>query len=108
MSTAATILDQVDARTVELLEHRRTAKHMGRRGWLVRRSLLVADLVGLIAAFAIAELFFRSYGSSGNRFGDVAEVAIFLCTLPGWIVVAKLYGLYDRDEERTDHTTVED
>ncbi len=31
-----------------------------------------------------------------------------LLTLPGWVVVAKLYGLYDHDEERTDHSTTDD
>jgi exopolysaccharide biosynthesis polyprenyl glycosylphosphotransferase len=29
-------------------------------------------------------------------------------TLPLWIVVAKLYGLYERDEERTDHSTTDE
>ena len=32
----------------------------------------------------------------------------FLVTLPGWVVIAKLYGLYDHDEERTDHSTADD
>jgi exopolysaccharide biosynthesis polyprenyl glycosylphosphotransferase len=32
----------------------------------------------------------------------------FALTLPVWIAVAKLYALYDHDEERTDHTTVDD
>jgi exopolysaccharide biosynthesis polyprenyl glycosylphosphotransferase len=31
-----------------------------------------------------------------------------LLGLPGWVVLAKLYGLYERDGERTDHTTVDD
>ena len=37
-----------------------------------------------------------------------AEILIFAFSLPGWIVVTKLYGLYDRDEERTDHSTADD
>ena len=37
-----------------------------------------------------------------------AEIIVFLVTLPGWVVVAKLYGLYDHDEERTDHSTADD
>jgi exopolysaccharide biosynthesis polyprenyl glycosylphosphotransferase len=32
----------------------------------------------------------------------------FACALPLWIVLAKIYGLYDRDEERTEHTMVDD
>jgi exopolysaccharide biosynthesis polyprenyl glycosylphosphotransferase len=31
-----------------------------------------------------------------------------LLTIPAWIGFAKIYGLYDRDEERTNHTTVDD
>ena len=33
---------------------------------------------------------------------------LFLAALPAWVVAAKLYSLYDRDEERTDHSTVDD
>ena len=28
--------------------------------------------------------------------------------LPVWLVIAKLYGLFDRDEKRSDHTTADD
>src|SRR5438034_959784 len=28
--------------------------------------------------------------------------------LPVWVVAAKLYGLYDHDDERTDHSTADD
>ena len=37
-----------------------------------------------------------------------AELAFFVALLPGWVFLAKLYGLYERDEERTDHSTVDD
>ena len=36
------------------------------------------------------------------------RVVAFLVSLPVWVVVAKLYGLYDRDERRTDHSTADD
>ena len=36
------------------------------------------------------------------------ELLIFCLSLPAWVVVAKLYGLYDFDEERTDHSTADD
>ena len=40
---------------------------------------------------------------------DVAELFVFfLISLPAGSVAAKLYGLYDRDEERTDHSTTDD
>jgi exopolysaccharide biosynthesis polyprenyl glycosylphosphotransferase len=97
----------VGKRTLEILEQRRKTSIIKRRGWLVRRMLLVADLVGLASAFALSEAIF-SRGSGGNKFDLLTEVLLFAATLPGWILVVKLYGLYDHDEERTDHTTVDD
>ena len=31
-----------------------------------------------------------------------------MLSLPLWVLLARAYGLYDRDEERTDHSTVDD
>jgi exopolysaccharide biosynthesis polyprenyl glycosylphosphotransferase len=77
------------------------------RGWLVRRVLLLADVVGLVAAFVVTQLVL---GDVFDRVRpDVAELFVFfLISLPGWVIAAKLYGLYDRDEERTDHSTSDD
>jgi exopolysaccharide biosynthesis polyprenyl glycosylphosphotransferase len=77
-----------------------------RRGWLVRRALLTADLSGLLAAFAITEAIFHARVTGG--LGTAAETIIFLALLPVWVLAAKLYGLYDRDEERATHTTADD
>ena len=33
---------------------------------------------------------------------------LFLATLPCWLVVANLYGLYSRDAQRADHSTPDD
>ncbi|HXF97234.1 MAG TPA: sugar transferase [Gaiellaceae bacterium] len=71
------------------------------RGWLVHRLLLAADLLGLTLAFVVAEWLFW-YPD------DWFEVIAFVATLPVWVVAAKLYGLYDRDEARTSHSTVDD
>jgi len=87
-----------------LIPVERTRHH--RRGWIVRRALLAADVVGLTVAFGVTELAFRSFVVGG--LGTVAEWAIFLASLPVWVVAAKLYGLYDRDEERATHSTVDD
>jgi exopolysaccharide biosynthesis polyprenyl glycosylphosphotransferase len=78
-----------------------------RRGRLIRRRLLVADLVALMLAFLFAELLFGEARAVGVL-GAPLEYGIFLLTLPVWIVAAKSYGLYDRDEERVDHSTVDD
>jgi exopolysaccharide biosynthesis polyprenyl glycosylphosphotransferase len=78
-----------------------------RRGALVRRMLLIADLAGLALAFLIAELAFGRT-TSADRLTLLQEYLLFLATLPGWVVLAKLYRLYDRDDERTDHSTLDD
>jgi exopolysaccharide biosynthesis polyprenyl glycosylphosphotransferase len=97
----------VDERTLEILERRRRSTVVKGRGWLVRRMLLAADLAGLVAAMALAEWIVNRHNSLGVL-NMRAEILVFLVTLPGWVVVAKLYGLYDRDEERTDHSTADD
>ena len=43
-----------------------------------------------------------------DRVAPIWEVALFVATLPLWVLLARIYGLYDRDEERTDHSTVDD
>ncbi len=78
------------------------------RGWLVRRALLAADLVGLTAALLIVEFVLPFRQPRVGRIDQLLEVSLFLLSLPVWVVMAKLYGLYDRDEERTDHSTADD
>lgn len=76
------------------------------RGWLVRRMLLVADVVGLSIAYAVSRAALASPGEPAIE--EVWKALVFVATLPIWIVGAKLLSLYDRDEERTDHTTADD
>jgi exopolysaccharide biosynthesis polyprenyl glycosylphosphotransferase len=81
-----------------------------RRGWLVRRMLLGADIAGLTAAFFLAEQLVRHTGGPDrlDRLGGPDERVFFLLSLPIWVIVANLAGLYDRDGERTDHSTADD
>jgi exopolysaccharide biosynthesis polyprenyl glycosylphosphotransferase len=80
----------------------------GRRGWLVHRALVVADLAGLIVAFVAAEVALGGI-ENGKVRSDVLQLAVlFVVTLPVWILAIRAYGLYDRDEEQTNHTTVDD
>ncbi|HZR95102.1 MAG TPA: sugar transferase [Gaiellaceae bacterium] len=76
------------------------------RGWLVRRALLLADVVGLTTAFLVAEAIIAARGRLPIDLR--IELIFFASSLPVFVVLAKLYGLYDRDEERTNHTTVDD
>jgi exopolysaccharide biosynthesis polyprenyl glycosylphosphotransferase len=102
------LLAGADDRTLAILEHRRQTGRMRRRGWLVRRALLLADVLGLAFAFFLAQAVASGESDVSGALGRGTETLLFLATLPAWIVLAKLYGLYDRDEERTDHTTVDD
>jgi exopolysaccharide biosynthesis polyprenyl glycosylphosphotransferase len=79
-----------------------------RRGWLVRRVLLVADLAALVTAFCATQLLFGWKRADAGVVDPTMELLAFLATLPVWVVVAKMYGLYDRDVERNDHSTADD
>ena len=101
-----------DDLTASLLERRgignegevRRRIDLRRRGWLVRRALLAADVTALIVAYALAGLVQTGSGSASPG----VEFAILLLTIPIWVVAAKLYGLYERDEEHVDHSTVDE
>jgi exopolysaccharide biosynthesis polyprenyl glycosylphosphotransferase len=66
-----------------------------RRGWLVRRILFLADLLGTSLAVLVTQ-----------RLGGTS--ALFFLCIPLALFLAKLYGMYSRDEERANHTTVDD
>jgi len=100
----------LDERTASILEPRGidgtaqrnvSARH---RGWLVRRALLAADVTSLILAYVLAKLIVS--GTTGTRPG--LEFAVLVLMLPVWVVAAKLHGLYERDEEQVDHSTVDE
>jgi exopolysaccharide biosynthesis polyprenyl glycosylphosphotransferase len=101
------LYDALDERTLEILRRRRGGV-VRRRGWLVRRALLVADVVGLSAAFLVAQEVYVSQMHAVGSLTRFTEFATFALSLPIWVVGAKLYGLYDKDEERTDHSTADD
>ena len=91
----------IDPKTLEILDRRRRTSVVKRRGWLMRRMLLLADVVGLSAAMAVAEL---ATWSRSHRGTDIrTELLVFVLSIPFWVIAAKTYGLYERDEERTDH-----
>lgn len=103
----AEVADLLDGRTLEIVARRRTSSTR-RRGWLVRRALVAADVLGLLLAFGIAEAAFLADSSAVDRLGPAIEVLVFVSTLPVWILMAKVHGLYRHDEERADHSTVDD
>jgi exopolysaccharide biosynthesis polyprenyl glycosylphosphotransferase len=70
--------------------------------------LLVADLVGLLGAFATTELLFQGESGRIDYLGVTTESIVFVATLPLWVVAMKVYGLYDRDTGTADHSTVDE
>jgi exopolysaccharide biosynthesis polyprenyl glycosylphosphotransferase len=101
------VIGAVNDQTRTILHTRSSERSYKRRGWLVRRALLVADTLGLTFAFAFAELVTGGSGLlSGVR--TQYEFLLFLASLPFWLLLVKLHGLYERDEERADHSTVDD
>jgi exopolysaccharide biosynthesis polyprenyl glycosylphosphotransferase len=109
---SATEAFALDQRTLALLERRGIPDNVvvgsrvpaRRRGWLVRRALLVADVSALVLAFLLARLIAPDSGDASATL----EFGVLLLMLPLWVVAAKLYGLYERDEEHVDHSTIDE
>jgi exopolysaccharide biosynthesis polyprenyl glycosylphosphotransferase len=75
---------------------------------VTRRALLVADLVGLTVAFVLAAVMTGENDPGGNALSPMGETIVLALSLPLWVVAAKLYGLYDRDEEQVDRSRADD
>jgi exopolysaccharide biosynthesis polyprenyl glycosylphosphotransferase len=73
-----------------------------RRDSAVRRLLAIADVLGLVIAMAIVSALVPQ---ASDRFSLLLAT---LPTIPVWILLFKLYGLYDRDLKRTSHTALDD
>jgi exopolysaccharide biosynthesis polyprenyl glycosylphosphotransferase len=102
------VVDIVSEQTRELIRKRRSSR-AHRRGWMVKRALAAADVAGLVAAFLLAEAIFGpNVSPKFDRFGPAVEFVTFFASLPLWLLLARAYHLYDRDEARTDHSTVDD
>jgi len=100
-------IETLDTHTLEVLSKRRPWRSNTKtRGWLLRRSLLAADVTGLTIAFLAAQHFFST--TTNDRVGPGAESILFALSLPIWVIAGHLTHLYDRDGERAGHTTVDD
>jgi exopolysaccharide biosynthesis polyprenyl glycosylphosphotransferase len=94
------LVEAMDDRTRLLLARGATS----RRSKLIPRALVLADVIGLSVAYVLANLLWGARG----LFGSSRETVLFVLSLPCWIFVANLHGLYHRDEERADHSTTDD
>jgi hypothetical protein len=75
-----------------------------RRDFVVRRLLAIVDVLAIVAALAIA----LRYGDQYGVVDTPPRLEWLLPILPAWVVLFKVYGLYDRDIKRISHTTVDD
>lgn len=73
----------------------------------IRRALVVSDVIAFALAFVIVLLVSRSL-PDGSRWSATEELLVFGASLPLLIGLAKMYGLYERDETTVDHSTVDD
>jgi exopolysaccharide biosynthesis polyprenyl glycosylphosphotransferase len=73
-----------------------------RRDSAMRRMLAIADVAGLVGALALAS----TIAPGGAPRFELLVAA--LPTIPAWILLFKLYGLYDRDLKRLNHMALDD
>jgi exopolysaccharide biosynthesis polyprenyl glycosylphosphotransferase len=102
------LYDELDDRTRAILARRQGVGVVRRRGWFVSRSLLVADITGLVIAFVLAQDLYAIRIHPAGTLSQLNEFLVFVLSLPVWVVAARLYGLYDKDEERADHSTADE
>jgi FlaA1/EpsC-like NDP-sugar epimerase len=80
------------------------ARRYGRRDWFIRRLLALSDVGCLAIAMVLATAM-----AGGSRGHPWTQYLLYgLVTLPGWVVLFKMYGLYERDAKRLSHTTLDD
>jgi exopolysaccharide biosynthesis polyprenyl glycosylphosphotransferase len=78
-----------------------------RRRALVRRALVLADLIGLSAAFLITVSVF-GLSADAQQARPIYALGVFFLSLPAWALLASAHGLYGYDEGRMGHSTVDD
>ena len=98
--SAGDLHEAIDDHTRLLLERNPRA----RRARILPRLLVIADLAGLWAAYLLATLL----SSGDGALGSPRELTLFVASLPIWLIVADLHGLYRRDAEHADHSTTDD
>ena len=80
------------------------ARDYGRRDWFLRRLLAFSDVACLALAMAVAMAVLG--GTPGHSWQQYLLYG--LITLPAWVVLLKVYGLYERDAKRLSHSTLDD
>jgi exopolysaccharide biosynthesis polyprenyl glycosylphosphotransferase len=73
-----------------------------RRGYRLRRLLVVSDLVALTAAFGA--MVAANAVAGRQNFFDSSVIPVFVALIPAWITLAGLVGLYHLSERRVDES----
>ena len=68
---------------------------------------MAADLLGILCGFFLSTRPWSRSEASGRGRPSVEDLLV-VASLPLWLVLFKLNGLYERDEERADHSTADD
>lgn len=98
--SAGDLADVLDDHT-RLLLRRHPRSRRGRR---LPPLLVFADLLGLSVAYLLATLLSGGDGALGSP----RELIVFAVSLPCWVLLADMHGLYHRDEQRPGHSTSDD
>jgi exopolysaccharide biosynthesis polyprenyl glycosylphosphotransferase len=80
------------------------APRYGRRDWFLRRLLALSDVATLAGAMVLVLALLGS--TRGHPWAQL--LLLGLATLPAWVVLFKMYGLYERDAKRISHSTLDD
>jgi exopolysaccharide biosynthesis polyprenyl glycosylphosphotransferase len=78
------------------------ATSLPRRDYWRRRLLATADVCALLISFEASAALVPGGENAGRAF------VWALALVPVWMLILKLYGLYDRDLKRVSHSTVDD
>ncbi|MGH2871181.1 MAG: sugar transferase [Solirubrobacteraceae bacterium] len=100
-ATAAVVTDPASRSAARSGSQRDAATRRRHREWLLRRLLAGSDCVALLAALALAGLLM-------GRRDLVALLGLAAVAMPGWLLLIRSYGLYDRDPKRINCSTVDD
>jgi exopolysaccharide biosynthesis polyprenyl glycosylphosphotransferase len=85
------------------------ARGYSHRDWYLRRLLAGSDAAALTLAMALAMGLGGGGGGRGLHPAQQQHLLLYgLATLPVWVLVLKMYGLYERDARRLSHSTLDD
>ena len=78
-----------------------------RRGWIMRRTLFLADVTGILLAGLTTTLLIGNSGDT-DYISGASELLLVLLAVPMWGFAAHVAGLYGFDEDRANHSTADD